>query len=270
MDHYTTLGVSKTATFDEIKKAYRKLASKHHPDRGGDTATFQQIQVAYDTLSDPIKRQEYDNPPRQQFMHGPGGFNQAQANELNEMFSKFFGQNTQFREMFENRQQFKQTYRTQIQISLEDSYRGVQHNLKIQMPSGIKVLNIDIPKGIDNGAKLRYDNVIENGILIIEFLIMPNLKFERRGHDLYVNHSISVLDLIAGSSFNFDTISGKTLEIVVKPKTQPYMQLKIPGHGMPVNNTGHYGDQIILLKPYIPDSIDDRIIDSIKMFNINK
>jgi DnaJ-class molecular chaperone len=62
-EHYNTLGVSKTASQDDIKKAYRKLASKHHPDKGGDTATFQTIQTAYETLSDPQRRAEYDNPP---------------------------------------------------------------------------------------------------------------------------------------------------------------------------------------------------------------
>ena len=61
-DHYTTLGVDKSATPEDIKKAYRSLASKHHPDKGGDTAKFQEIQTAYATLSDPEKRQQYDNP----------------------------------------------------------------------------------------------------------------------------------------------------------------------------------------------------------------
>ena len=67
MDHYATLGVAKNATPDDIKKAYRKLASKHHPDKGGDTATFQKIEEAYRILSDPQQRQQYDNPMPQNF-----------------------------------------------------------------------------------------------------------------------------------------------------------------------------------------------------------
>ena len=87
-DHYATLGVARTATPDEIKRAFRKLASQHHPDKGGDTARFQQIQAAYDVLGDAAKRQQYDNPqpfggqnPFGQhgfnfdFSSGPGGFN---------------------------------------------------------------------------------------------------------------------------------------------------------------------------------------------------
>ena len=86
MNYYQTLGVSKTASADEIKRAYRKLASQHHPDRGGDTARFQEIQSAYDTLSDPEKRQQYDNPQPQhqhfEFNFGAGG--------MDEIFSNFF------------------------------------------------------------------------------------------------------------------------------------------------------------------------------------
>ena len=108
MDHYSTLGVGKNATPDDIKKSYRKLASKHHPDKGGDTATFQKIQVAYDVLSDPEKRQQYDSPAPQGFpgagfnFHG-GGFN------MDEIFGQMFRQHQQ--------QQQQQVYRTTVWIT---------------------------------------------------------------------------------------------------------------------------------------------------------
>ena len=82
-------------------------------------------------------------------------------------------------------------------------------------------------------------------------------------NDLYSNHSISVLDLIVGTTFQFTTVSGKTLDVTVLPKTQPFMHLKLANHGMPIQGTNAYGDQIILLKPFIPDNIDSRITDSI-------
>jgi DnaJ-class molecular chaperone len=82
-------------------------------------------------------------------------------------------------------------------------------------------------------------------------------------NDLYANYSISILDLIVGTSFEFTTVSGRTLEVSVAPKTQPYMHLKLSNHGMPIHGTNAYGDQIILLKPFIPDIIDSRITDSI-------
>jgi DnaJ-class molecular chaperone len=90
-DHYATLGVSKTATPDEIKRAFRKLASQHHPDKGGDTQKFQEIQAAYDTLGDAVKRADYDNP-RPQFSGMPGG---AHFN-MNDIFSSMFGGQSPF------------------------------------------------------------------------------------------------------------------------------------------------------------------------------
>jgi curved DNA-binding protein len=257
MDHYQTLGVAKNATPDEIKKAYRKLASQHHPDKGGDTAMFQKVEEAYRILSDPQKRQEYDNP-RPQFngFSGEPGFSFNGFN-LDELFGHAFRQQSQ------NFGQRNQVFRTQIIISLEDAYRGTEQILKIQTPTGPKVINIDIPKGIIDGSSMRYDNVLDNATLLVEFRVRPHLKYERRGNDLYCNQSISVLDLIVGSSFEFETISGKVLEVGVTPKTQPYMQLKISGQGMPISGTSRYGDQIILIKPFIPDNIDDEITQSI-------
>lgn len=259
MDHYSILGVPKNASQDDIKKAYRKLASKHHPDRGGDTAMFQKIQAAYDIIGDPEKRQQYDNPAPQGFGN-PGGphfnFNFGGGHfDINDLFSQMFNQ---------HRQPQSQVFRTQIQISLIDAYKGTTHVLQIQTQQGLKYVTIEVPAGVKTGDQVRYDNIIENGILVVEFVVPPDLKFERKGNDLYCNHSISVLDLIVGTSFEFITISGKTVQVSVKPKTQPYMQLKLPGYGMPITRTPQYGDQIILLKPFMPDNISDDIIRTIE------
>lgn len=268
MDYYTLLGVSKTSSPDEIKKAYRKLASQHHPDKGGDTAMFQQIEEAYRTLSDPQKRQQYDNPRPQGMPGGMGGFHfNANDFNLNDIFAQVFGgggfggQGHPFGQHQHRTQQ--QMFRTQVALSLEDSYKGITQTLRLQTQNETKMVNIDVPKGIDNGNQIRYDKVLEQGLLLVEFRILPHLRFERKGNDLYCNQSISVLDLIVGTSFEFTTISGKTLEIKVAPKTQPNMQLKISGQGMPIPNSNIYGDQIIVLKPYIPDTIDSEITDSI-------
>jgi DnaJ-class molecular chaperone len=81
--------------------------------------------------------------------------------------------------------------------------------------------------------------------------------------DLVCNLSVSILDLIVGGSFDFTTISGRTLEVKIPPKTQPYMNLKIAGEGMPITGSTIFGDQIILIKPFVPDMIDDEITQSI-------
>lgn len=259
MDYYQTLGVSRNASPDEIKKAYRKLASQHHPDRGGDTAMFQNIQTAYDTLSDPQKRQQYDNPMPQGMGGFPGGFSfSANGFDLNDIFEQMFRGQAR-----PNRKPGKQVFRTQVAISLEDAYYGKSQVLNLQTPNGSRMVDIEVPRGATSGDQIRYETLIENATLLVEFVVLPNLKFDRKGVHLYSNQPISVLDLITGTTFEFTTISGKTLEVNVKPRTQPYMQLKIPGQGMPVPNSNAYGDQIILLKTFVPDTIDESIVQCI-------
>ena len=259
MDHYNTLGVAKNATPDEIKKAYRKLASQHHPDKGGDKAKFQDIQAAYDTLSSPEKRQQYDNPMPQGFHH-QGGMPQGFEN----IFSQMFGGGNPFDPFNQRRQQpQQQVFRTTINISLEQAFNGGEQLLKLQTPTNVHAVTIQIPKGVQNGNQMKIDNVLDGASLVVDFRIEPHLKYDRQGNDLVCNHSISVLDLIIGTSFEFTTLSGKTLEVTVKPRTQPYIQLKLAGQGMPIYNTNGYGDQIILLKPFIPDIIDETVINSI-------
>jgi DnaJ-class molecular chaperone len=258
MDHYQTLGVAKNATPDEIKKSYRKLASKHHPDKGGDTATFQKIEEAYRILSDPQQRQQYDNPMPQGNPFG-GGFN---FNGGPDIFQDFMSQ--MFRQhQHHNQQRQKPTFRTSVTVTLEQVYNGENHVIRLQTPTNTHAATIQIQKGIHSGDQVKFDNIIQDANLIVEFRVSPHLKYDRNGNDLLSNHPISVLDLITGTSFEFTTISGKTFEVTVKPKTQPFMQLKITGQGMPIQGTNRYGDQIILLKPYIPDIIDESIIDSI-------
>lgn len=260
MDYYAVLGVPKSATPDEIKKAYRKLASQHHPDKGGDKAKFQEIQEAYAILSDPNKKAQYDNPQPQ--MQGfPGGFSWTVNNgdvNINDIFSQMFGQ-----QFTQGVRPNRQIFRTTVAISLHEAYNGGNKILELNTQSGKKVIDIKIPKGVNNGDQLRYDKVIDQANLIIEFQIMPDLRFERKGNDLFCNQSISVLDLIAGTNLDFKTINGKNLNVSIKPKTQPYMQIKLLGYGMPILNTDKYGDQYLLLKPYIPDNISNEIIDSI-------
>jgi DnaJ-class molecular chaperone len=261
MDHYSVLGVSKTATPDEIKKAYRKLASQHHPDKGGDKVKFQEIQSAYDVLGDPQKRQHYDNPQPQGFQGftgHPGGFAwNVDGMNLNDIFGTIFNQGHQ-------RGPRQQIYRTQIDVSLLEAYHGTNKILELNTMTGKRLIDIKVPKGVSQNDQIRFDNVLDNnGILVAIFNILPDLRFERRGNDLYCHQSVSVLDLLTGNDFHFKTIDGKELNVSIKPKTQPYVNIRLSGFGMPIANSSMYGDQYILLKPYIPDNIDQDIIDSI-------
>lgn len=262
INYYNILGIDRSASQDEIKKAYRKMASQHHPDKGGDTSMFQKIEEAYRILSDPQKKQEYDNPAQQfesfSFNFGADVFN-------NDIFSHIFGQRAG--NPFTQQRNHRQLFRTQVSITLEDAYFGKMQTLKIQTPTDQKVINIEVPKGVNEHTQLKYDNLLDNAILIVEFRIQPHLKFDRKLNDLYCNHPISVLDLIVGTVIKVTTIAGKEIDVSIPPRTQPHMQLKLNGQGMPIYNSNYFGDQIICLKPFIPDIIDDEITQSILRAN---
>lgn len=263
MDYYNILGVPRDADQDTIKKAYRKLAMQHHPDKGGDPAEFQKISEAYDTLSDTDKRFRYDNPSAQaQGFPGSFGFS-AQGFDLNDIFSQIFGQQN-----VHHRRQ-RQVFRTQVVISLIDSYNGSNQVMQLNTQKGPKIVNFTVPKGTDSGDQVRYDELIEDASLLVHFVVQKELRFERQGNDLYSNVPISVLDLITGTKIEFVTLTGKKLEVTINPLTQPSHQIRIQGYGMPIRDSGFYGDQILLLKPFIPDNVSQDIIDSIK-HNQNK
>lgn len=267
MDHYNTLGVTKTSTPEEIKKAYRTLASKHHPDRvGGDTATFQKIQAAYETLIDPQKREEYDNP-RPQFQQGPSGFHFHTGGfppGMEDIFASMFGQG--------RGAHHRQTpmFRTTVWITLEQAFLGAEQTLRLQTQKGASVVSITVPKGIQDGGQMKFEKALDNADLIAEFRIHRHLKFERQGNDLVCVLPISVLSLIVGTKLPFETLSGKTLEVTIPPKTQPYFQMRLGGYGMPVLNVpGVFGDQILVLKPFVPDNIPETVIKSIQEYQTN-
>jgi curved DNA-binding protein len=264
MDHYNTLGVLRDASQEEIKKAYRKLAMTHHPDRGGNPAEFQKLNDAYEVLSDASKRQQYDNPATH--MNNPFMGQQFDQHnfDLSDIFSHIFG-GTRHAGVHQ-----KQVFRTQVAISLVDVYNGKEHSLQLSTPTGVKVINVKVPTGINHGDQVRYENVIDSGTLIIVFHVIPDLRFDRNGNDLSCNLPISVLDLIIGTKVKFTTIAGKTIEVTIPPNTQPSQQIRLPGLGMPIKNSPNiYGDQILLLKPYLPDNIASDVIESIKRNQVN-
>lgn len=254
MNYYNILGIQPNASAEDIKKAYRSLAAKHHPDRGGDTAKFQEIQKAYETLSDPQKRAQYDNPHPQMggmggfhfdFGGGPGGFN-----PFEEMFRQF------------NRHGRQKIYTVSVFVTLEQVARGEKHNVQIQTPEGPKIFNIDIPKGIDDGAQVRYEGLMPDGLLQIQFRIHRHPVFERRGFDLYTTKNINVFDIILGTKVNILDIYNNSIEINIAPKTKPGSTLRLPGRGLEVQQ--HRGDLYILIQADIPDTISNELIAVLK------
>ena len=171
-DYYKILGVAKTATEDEIKRAYRRLASQHHPDKGGDKVQFQEVQEAYSVLGDAQKRQEYDNPRSQPQFNFGGGHPGFDFNEIFEMF----GVNPR-------RQQQGQA-RISIWIGIEDVARGGPRIIALQMGGQVHNVEIDIPLGLNDGDTIRYAKLAPGGHdLLVNYRIRPDFRWELKVHD---------------------------------------------------------------------------------------
>lgn len=256
-DHYITLGVDKNATQDEIKKSYRKLASQHHPDKGGNTAKFQEIQTAYDILSDPEKRQQYDNP-RPQFNFNQGGIPPG----FEDIFSSVFGGNSFFDNINRSRSQARnRTLSLQTQISLEEAFSGKEMMVNIKLPSGRdQTLEIKIPPGIRSDTTLRLSGVGDDSVpnaprgdIHLVVSIIPHPIFKREQDDLIMKLDISCFDAILGKTVQFETINGTLLETIIPPGIQQGQMLNVQGHGMPsVANYHMRGRLLIALNITIP------------------
>jgi curved DNA-binding protein len=263
MDYYNILGVDRSASQDDIKKAYRKLAAKHHPDRGGDTAKFQEISAAYDTLSNPDKKAQYDNPQPQggfqQYGGMPPGFEDILRGFGGGPFGDIFGQRRQ--QPVRNR-----TLNLQTQITLEEAFKGKDLIANVQLPSGRdQVLEVKIPAGVRDGTTLRLggmgDDSIGNmprGDIHLTVHIMQHSRFHREGDDLIMKLDISCFDAILGTTIQFDSLDGKTLETNVPAGIQHGQLMNVQGQGMPnMSDNRMRGRLLIEIGIKIPTTLTD-------------
>jgi DnaJ-class molecular chaperone len=255
-DYYAALGVPKTATADEIKKAFRKLASQHHPDKGGDTQKFQAIQQAYATLGDEQKRAEYDNP-RPQFsgFHGhPGGVN------INDIFGQMFGQQFAQQHQHPRRSHVRMT----LWILLLDVATGGKRTVSLGTQSGVSAVEIEIPLGINDGDNVQYEGIGPGGSdLVVQFKVTPDRKWQRDGLNLAQEVRIDIWNLILGGELTIDTLTGKTLSTQVPARTQPGTVLRLKGQGLR-DRAGQIGDIMVRVQAQIPENIPPEIIDAIQ------
>lgn len=256
-DYYAALGVPKTATADEIKKAFRRLASQHHPDKGGDTQKFQAIQEAYATLGDEQKRAEYDNP-RPQFsgfsgFHGtPGGVN------INDIFGQMFGQ------QFAQQQARRGHVRMTLWISLLDVATGGRRTVSLGTQGGVSAVEIEIPLGINDGDNVQYEGLGPGGAdLVVQFRVSPDRTWQRNGLNLTQEVRIDIWNLILGGDLTIDTLTGKTLSTRVPARTQPGTTLRLKGQGLQ-DRSGQVGDIFVRIQTFLPDSIAPEIIEAIQ------
>ncbi len=260
-DYYSILGVQKNANPEEIKRAYRRLAAQHHPDRGGDTKKFQEIQAAYDILSNPEKKAAYDNPQPQ--MNGfPGGFHFHTGGGFPPGFEEIFGE--AFGGMFRRQQPRNRSLNIQTSITLNDALTGKDLIANLKLPSGREQLvEVKIPPGIDNGMTIKLsglgDDTIPNiprGDLHLTVHVEPHPEFERRGDDLFKNIELNCLDAILGKVINIKTLEEKSLDISINPGTQHGQTLAVQGFGMPnVNNPNIRGRLLLNVNIIVPTNL---------------
>lgn len=289
-DYYEVLGVSKDASPDDIKKAFRKKAVELHPDRGGDEAKFKEINEAYEVLKDPQKKQAYDqfghaagadqagggNP----FGGGFGGF-QGQGFDPNEIRFDFGGGINDIFDMFFRGQQ-NRTRDVEISIAIDfaEAVKGTTKELSLRVADnkngGRKQENIKIkiPAGIDTGQAIKLEGKGEinqngdRGDLYVRVQVRSDSRFEREGSNIISKASIDMVDAALGTEIEVETISGK-VKLKVPAGTQPGKVLKLSAKGMPIINTDRKGDHYVVIDISIPTKLSGKQKEALQNYRAN-
>ena len=279
IDYYKVLGVDKNATQEDIKKAYRKLARKHHPDLNPNDKEahkkFQQVNEANEVLSDAEKRKKYDQygkdwqhaeqfeQARQSQQQGfgretfTGDFSEG---EFSDFFTSMFGDRGGG---FRQRQtKFRgEDYHAELQLNLTDVYKTHQQVLTVNN----KNIRITIPAGVENEQKIKIKgyggpgiNGGPNGDLYITFHIANNTKFRRDGNDLHTTVELNLYTAVLGGEIIIDTLDGK-VKLKVNPGAQNGSKIKLKGKGFAVyKKDGESGDLVITFQIKIPTDLTDK------------
>lgn len=256
-DYYKILGVDRSAANDVIKQAYRRLASQHHPDKGGDTARFQEIEEAHRVLCDATQRQAYDNP-----MSSAGNphFN------FDSIFD-MFGVNMRHGGR-------RQVPRISLWIGLRDVAMGGPRTLAVQTETQIHNVEIDIPPGICDGDVIRYPGIGPgNQDLVIAFRVKLEPGWQRDGNNLIIEQKISIWDLVLGTDVVVGDITGAKLVLTVPPETQPGSLLRLRGRGLPSRQlpgdrlNAPPGDLMIRIGAFVPKNTPQELIDSVRRWH---
>ena len=278
-DHYQTLGVSPNATPEEIKKAYRSLANKHHPDKGGDKTKFQDISVAYDTLGDQNKRAEYDQMrmggPQVRFTSGDfGGF----ADIFGGGFDPFGHSSNPF---FGRRPpQRNRDLNIQCQITLVDSFLGKQLEANYQLPSGKpQTVIINVPPGVSHGETIRYQGLgddsvphLPRGNLNVTIVVLPDQQYRREGDDLYTTVDISPIEAMIGCRKKVRLITGQEMDLEIRAGVESGTEYAAGGNGFSNPHTGGRGRFVSVVNIKTPRVTDQDLINRLRQLNdeINK
>jgi curved DNA-binding protein len=282
IDYYKVLGLDKNASPEDIKKAYRKLARKHHPDLNPNDKEahkkFQQINEANEVLSDPEKRKKYDQygkdwqhaeqfeQARQQQQQYGGGGEQSfggdfGGEDFSDFFSSLFGGGGQSRGKTRQAKFRGEDYQAELQLGLRDAYTTHQQTITVNG----KNIRITIHAGITDGQKIRLKGYGGPGInggpggdLYITFHIAEDAEFRRSGDDLYTTREIDLYTALLGGEIILDTLSGK-IKLKVQPETQNGTKIRLKGKGFPVyRQEGQFGDLYITYQVKLPTQLTEK------------
>lgn len=247
MNYYDTLGIPWDANEDQIKKAYRKLAKKHHPDAGGEQEKFYEISQAYQTLIDPYARQDYDF-----------------TLELND-------------QPVENEQSYYDSIKNSnvivsCQIDLEDVFTGKKVDITYKLlDDSINCVTVYVPAGVKNGDILVVENAGESyiqgnprGDLMIKVKIKHSSKFSRNENDLITTHHANALDLITGCDIVCEVPYHGRISLDIPAGTQSESVFSLPGYGFPDINTGKSGSLYVKILASIPSIDDEKILEKLR------
>jgi curved DNA-binding protein len=275
-DYYKTLGVNQSASQDEIKSAYRKLAMQYHPDRnqGDPTAEdkFKEINEAYQVLSDPEARTKYDrlgNSYQDWKQHGgqgdfnwshwtqPGGSTQyttADMNAFSDFFTRIFGAGfgggrDPFADLFNGGAQQMPQLDQPVEISLQEAYQGTQRSFMV----GNRHLTVKIPPGARTGTKVRVKGGGPNNRdFYLVITVSEDAQFERDGDDLTCDVHVDLFTAVLGGSATVKTMTN-TVNLKIPASTQPGSKIRLKGKGMPrLKAKGQFGDLYVRVQVTLP------------------
>ncbi|MGB5942100.1 MAG: J domain-containing protein [Leeuwenhoekiella sp.] len=285
IDYYKVLGLDKTASEADIKKAYRKLARKFHPDvNPGDASAeekFKQVNEANEVLSNPENRKKYDKygenwkqaeayeqAEKQQRAYSSGGGGRAQYSggfgeeDFSDFFSSMFGGGGNFNGSQRENIRFRgQDFNATLQLDLKDVYLTHKRTLTVNG----KNIRLTIPAGVENGQVIKIKGYGGEGIsrgpngdLLLEFSITNSTAFKRDGANLYSTVSVDLYTAVLGGELLVDTFDGQ-VKLKLKPGTENGTQVKLKGKGFPkYKKEGQFGDLIITYEIAIPKNLSDK------------